>query len=115
MHSCILCFLRQKTRKEKKPNGGGNVLTQKTKRDFPGGPMVENPSTNAGTRVRALIAEDPTLRATLSLCTTATEAHLLQHPCSATREATAGRSLHTATRESPCVAMKSQCNQKLIN
>ena len=48
MHSCILCFLRQKTRKEKKPNGGGNVLTQKTKRDFPGGPMVENPSTNAG-------------------------------------------------------------------
>ena len=48
MYSCILYFLRQKTRKEKKPNWGGNALTQKTKRDFPGGPVVENPATSAG-------------------------------------------------------------------
>ena len=36
---------------------------QKTlSRGFPGGTVVKNPPSNAGTRVRALVSEDPTCR-----------------------------------------------------
>ena len=38
-------------------------------RGFPGGTVVKNPPANAGTRVRALVREDPTcLRATKPVC-----------------------------------------------
>ena len=61
-----------------------------------------------GTWVQALVWEDPTCRgATKPLrhkywaCTLEPASHNYWSPCSATREATAMRSLHTATKSSP--------------
>ena len=37
-----------------------NLSHKKPYRDFPGGAVVNNPPANAGSRVRALVQEDPT-------------------------------------------------------
>ena len=72
------------------------------KQDFPGGTVVKNHLPMQGTQVRALVPEDPTCRKA-----TKPMSHNYWSPCascprSATREATAMRSLHTATKSSPC-------------
>ena len=42
---------------------------KRERRDFPGDAVVKNPPANAGTRVRALVWEDPTCRgATKPVC-----------------------------------------------
>ena len=51
-----------------------------------------------GTQVQSLVWEDPTCCRKLSPCAATTEPELWSR-CSAIREATAARSLHTATRE----------------
>ena len=44
-------------------------MEKKDKRDFPGEAVVKNSPANAGTRVRALVQEDPTrCRATKPVC-----------------------------------------------
>ena len=88
-------------------------------------------------QVQSLIQEDPTCWAAtkpvrhnysraqepqlLSSCAATTEAHMTWNQCFTTREATTMRSpntttksslLLTATRESWCAAMKTQCSQK---
>ena len=106
---------------------------------FPGGSVVKNPPANAGDMVRSLVWEDPTMPQSNqamdhNYCACAleprshnhrsphaanTEAQALQSPFS-TREATAMRSSHMATREKPqlwqldkaCAAMKTLHSQK---
>ena len=90
---------------------GANSGQKDTKRDFPGGPVVQNPPASTGAQVQSRVWEDPTcLRTTKSLhhnyrtCTlepgtAATEVRGPWSPGSETREAATVRSLCTATRE----------------
>ena len=76
-----------------------------------------------GTRVLAMVWEDPTCRGTAKpvrhnywACALEPASHnywspCAWSPCSATRETTTMRSPHAATRDSPCAAMKTQCSQ----
>ena len=94
--------------------------------DFPGGPVVENPFASAGDTdsipgpgrshipwgkwAPCTTATEPTLRGPRAATTEPAPYRLF----SATREAAAVRSLHTATRESPRAARKTQCSQNQI-
>ena len=48
---------------------GSFACISKVLRDFPGGPVVEDPPADAGTQVQSLVQEDSTcLRATKPMC-----------------------------------------------
>ena len=99
--------------------GWGKFWAKDTKRDFPGGPVAQNPPARAEAWVRSQIWEDLTcLRTTKALhhnyqaCArepgmAATEVQVPWSPRSATKEATTMRSLCTATgEESPLSATR---------
>ena len=72
--------------------------------DFPGGPGAKNQPANEGIQVPSLVWEDPTChRISSKPCAATTEPvpQPLKALCSATREATARRSLRAAAREWP--------------
>ena len=70
--------------------------------DLPGGPVFKNPPANArDAGFNPWSRKIPHVRRQLSLQITTTEDCVLWSPCSATREATAMRSLCTAPREQP--------------
>ena len=88
--------------------------SQENTESFPGGSVIENLPANAGdTGLIPCSGKIPHTLEPLSLCATTiepvlqrqraatTEALVPWSPCSATREATAVRSLHTTTREQP--------------
>ena len=106
------------------------IKTQST--GFPGGPVVRNLPASAGNidsiagleRSHMLRSNEAHAPQLLNPCATALEAYTRQSLCSTTREGTAIRSPHTtareqplltATRESPCTAMKTQHSQRQIN
>ena len=68
--------------------------------DFPGGPVVESPSVNAGDMGSMPGPGRPTDRGATKPGATTTEPEL-GSLCSATREATTMRSPHTATKRKP--------------
>ena len=122
-HSC-LCKRRSRHRIP-----GPLLWSRKWAQGFSGGSVGENPPANASDvgpgriprAVGQLSQYTTTEPVSQSPGTTAVEP-TPQSPCSATREAIAIRSPHTATRvaptcctwrrESPCAATKSQCSQK---
>ena len=73
------------------------------RRDFPGGAMVRNLPANAGDMgsIPGQGTKTPHASGQLNPRTAATEAWAPWRPCSATREATAMRRLHTASGEQP--------------
>ena len=86
-------------------------------RDFPGGPVVKNPPSNAGDKgsVPGWGTKIPHATGQLSLCATTREAHTLQllSPCTLQPVLPSKRSLCTATSKSPCAPKKTQHSQKL--
>ena len=90
-----------------------NYLTKGSiSRDFPCSPGVENLPVSAGIQPRS--GKIPCAVGQLSPGTTTTEpTRSAWSPGSTTREATEMRSQHTATRESPRVAMKTQQGQNI--
>ena len=96
---------------------------KKENRDFPGGTVVKNPPARAGdTRHRFNLwsGKIPHTSEQLSPCVTTTELACHNYRssrayslCSTTREATATRSLHTATKSSPCsLQLEEACAQQ---
>ena len=89
---------------------------------FPGDPVVKNPPPTAGdtalipgwgtkiTHARGQLSPyaATTMLILQSLCSATREATAMRRPCSATGE----KPLLPATRESPCIAMKTKYNQK---
>ena len=69
-------------------------------RDFPGGPVVENLSTDAGGTdgFNSWPGQIPRTSEQLSPCPTTTEAHESQSLCSIVKEAITMRSLHPKTK-----------------
>ena len=67
------------------------------------------------TWVRSLVWEDPTYHGATKPMHDNSRACTPWSPCSTTKEAVAMRSPHTATRENPRTAMKTQSSQKQIN
>ena len=83
---------------------------RKSREDFPGGTVDRNPSARAGTLVQSLVQEDSTAADQLGPCAKTSEptthnywSPCAQSLCSVTREATAIRSLCTATKSSLCL------------
>ena len=66
---------------------------------FPGGPVVKNLPSNAGTRVLSLVWGHPTCCGATKPGATMKPEH--QSTCSSVRETTTMRSLRTAAREYP--------------
>ena len=91
-----------------------------TTRGFPGGAVVENPPANAGTRVRALVWEDPTCRGATGPVSHITEPVRLEPVLRNKRGCDGERFVHrdeewpplAATGESPRTETKTQHSQK---
>ena len=93
------------------------VMYEVEARNFPGGPVVKNPPSNAGDKgsIPGWGTKIPHAIGQLNLCATTREAHMLQllSPCTLQPVLPSKRSPCTATSKSPCAPKKTQHSQKL--